>query len=100
MVLASISDAFERPVVILTCFGVPAAISTAMEAYMFLVDWPHAQRDEAHQAALAACLRAVKGEIAVSRAQRLFKDWAQRRDLLAPDVAAFVASRSGSHGVV
>lgn len=67
---------------------------------MFLADWPVSQRDRAHQAALGACLRAVKGEIARSRAHEVFEQWPEGRDILAPDVEAFIASRSGSHGVV
>ena len=57
------SDDFERPVVILTGLGHPAAIASAMEAYMFLADWPAGRRDEVHGFALEASLAAIRGEI-------------------------------------
>jgi hypothetical protein len=99
MALAPPTDQFERPVVILTRFGVPTAVSTAMEAYMFLADWPAAQRDGAHALIMKGCLAAVSGEVEIETARGLFASWAERQDILAPDVAAFVASRRGhSHG--
>lgn len=99
MALAPPSDQFERPVVILTQFGVPAAVSSAMEAYMFLTDWPPSQRDAAHSLALKGCLAAVRGEIEPETARGIFASWAERRSILAPDAAAFVSSRHGSsHG--
>lgn len=99
MALALPSDQFERPVVILTRFGVPTAVSSAMEAYMFLTDWPVGQRDAIHALALKGCLAAVRGDIETETARGLFASWAERRDILAPDVAAFVSSRRGSsHG--
>lgn len=99
MALALPLDQFERPVVILTRFGVPTAVSSAMEAYMFLTDWPIAQRDAIHALALKGCLAAVRGDIETETARGLFASWAERRDILAPDVAAFVRSRRGSsHG--
>lgn len=93
------SDNFERPVVILTGFGHPAAIASAMEAYMFLADWPVSKRDPAHGFALKTCLAAIRGEIEADTARGLFASWAEKHDLLAPDVAAFVGSRKeGSRG--
>ncbi len=99
MALAPTSDQFERPVVIFTAFGVPAAISSAMEAYMFLTDWPVAERDSGHAFALKGCLAAVRGEIEAETARGLFASWAERQDILAPDVAAFArGERGSSHG--
>lgn len=93
------SDDFERPVVILTGLGHPAAIASAMEAYMFLADWPVSRRDPVHGFALKACLAAIRGEIEPETARGLFASWAERHDLLAPDVAAFMGSRrEGSRG--
>lgn len=93
------SDNFERPVVILTGLGHPAAIASAMEAYMFLSDWPASKRDPAHGFALKTCLAAIRGEIEADTARGLFASWAEKHDLLAPDVAAFVGSRKeGSRG--
>ncbi|SFC26342.1 Protein of unknown function [Bosea sp. CRIB-10] len=94
------SDDFERPVVILTGFGHPTAIASAMEAYMFLADWPARKRDPAHGFVLKACLAAIRGEIEPDTARGLFASWAEKHDLLAPDIAAFVGGRKeGSRGV-
>ena len=93
------SEDFERPVVILTGLGHPAAIASAMEAYMFLADWPASGRDAVHGFALKACLAAIRGEIEPDTARGLFASWAEKHDLLAPDVAAFASSRKeGSRG--
>jgi hypothetical protein len=93
------SDDFERPVVILAGLGHPAAIASAMEAYMFLADWPGSRRDAAHGFALKACLAAVRGEIEPDTARGVFASWAEKHDLLAPDVTAFARSRKeGSRG--
>jgi hypothetical protein len=99
MALAPPSDQFERPVVVLTRFGVPTAVSSAMEAYMFITDWPVSQRDAAHALVLKGCLAAVRGDIETETARGMFASWAERRDILAPDVPAFVTSLPGtSHG--
>lgn len=93
------SDDFERPVVILTGLGHPAAIASAMEAYMFLTDWPASRRDAVHGFALKACLAAIRGEIEADTARGLFASWAEKHDLLAPNVAAFAGGRrEGSRG--
>ncbi len=93
------SDEFVRPVVILTGLGHPTAVSSAMEAYMFLADWPRQRRDAAHAFTAKACLGAVRGEIEIETARGLFASWAERQEILAPDVAAFVwRNRAGSHG--
>lgn len=98
MALTSFDD-FERPVVILAGLGIPTAVSTPMEAYMFLVDWPKSKRDAVHTFALKACLAAIRGEIEPETAKGLFTSWAERQDILAPDFAAFVRGRrQGSHG--
>lgn len=92
------SDEFERPVVILTGLGHPTAVSSAMEAYMFLADWPQDRRDAAHAFTARACLGAVRGDIETETARGLFASWAERHDLLAPDIAAFASRQAGSHG--
>jgi len=95
------SDEFQRPVVILTGLGIPASISSAMEAYMFLADWPTQQRDAAYIFATKACLAAVRGEIEPETAKGLFASWAEKNEILAPDAAAFTSSgREGSRGTV
>lgn len=93
------SDEFERPVVILTGLGHPTAIASAMEAYMFLADWPASKRDPAHGFAMKTCLAAVRGEVEADTARSLFASWAEKHDLLAPDAVAFVGNRNeGSRG--
>ena len=93
------SDDFERPVVILAGLGHPTAIASAMEAYIFLTDWPMSRRDLVHGFALKACLAAIRGDIEADTARGLFASWAEKHDLLAPDVAAFAGSRrQGSRG--
>ncbi len=92
------SDDFQRPVVILTGLGHPAAIASAMEAYMFLADWPTSRRDAVHGFALKACLAAIRGEIEPDTVRGLFASWAEKHDLLAPDAVAFAGRREGSRG--
>lgn len=93
------SDEFERPVVILTGLGIPTAVSTAMEAYMFLSDWPRSSRDAVHALACKACLAAVRGDIEPETARGLFASWAERNDIMALDAASFaMARRAGPHG--
>ena len=95
------SDQFERPVIILNCFGIPTAISSAMEAYMFLTDLPARQQDAAVSFARKACLAAVRGEVETETARGLFSSWAERRGLLATDFAAFVISHGNRpHGSI
>lgn len=93
------SDQFERPVVILVGLGHPAAISTVMEAYMFLVDWPPSKRDPAHGFAIKSCLAALRGEVEAETVRGIFASLAERYGILAPDVAAFTAAyREGPQG--
>ena len=89
------SDHFERPVVILTGLGHPTAVSSVMEAYMFLADWPVARRDPAHGFAMKSCLAALRGDVEAETVRGIFVALAERYDILAPDFAAFAAS----HGV-
>ena len=93
------SDQFQRPVVILTGLGHPTAVSSVMEAYMFLADWPASKRDACHRIVVKASLAALNGEIEPETARGLFASWAEKNDILAPEVAAFANSRrTGSHG--
>jgi len=95
------TDYFHRPVVVLTGLGQATAVSSVMEAYMFLADWPVSKRDAAHKFALQACLAALKGDVEVETARGLFVALAEKYDILAPDVVAFASSRNaGSEGVV
>lgn len=94
------SDEFERPVVILTGLGIPTAVSTAMEAYMFLSDWPRNNRDAVHAFARKACLAAVRGDIEPETARGLFASWAEKNGIIALEAAAFaIGRRTGPHGM-
>ena len=94
-------DHFERPVVILTGLGHPTAISSAMEAYVFLADWPPTRRDPAHGFAMKSCLAAVRGEVEAETARGIFASLAEKYDILAPEIGAFTTSRSeGSQDIV
>ncbi|WP_320409801.1 DUF982 domain-containing protein [Bosea sp. Root483D1] len=96
---AMMSDHFERPVVILVGLGHPAAISSVMEAYMFLVDWPPSKRDPAHGFAIKSCLAALRGEVEAETVRALFATLAEKYGIVAPDDAAFTASyREGPQG--
>jgi len=86
------TERFERPVVILVGLGHPAAISSVMEAYMFLVDWPPGKRAPAHQLAIKSCLAAMRGDVDAETVRGIFVALAERYDILAPDAAVFTAS--------
>jgi len=60
---------------------------------MFLADWPADRRDAVHGFTLKACLAAIRGEIEPNTARGLLASWAEKHDLLAPDLAAFAGSR-------
>jgi hypothetical protein len=93
------TEHFERPVVILVGLGHPAAISSVMEAYMFLVDWPPSKRDPAHNFAMKSCLAAMRGEVEAETVRGIFATLAEKYGILAPDVAAFAAAyREGPQG--
>lgn len=93
------SDHFERPVVVLAGLGHPTAISSVMEAYIFLVDWPPSKRDPAHQFAIKACLAAMRGEVEAETVRGIFATLAEKYDILAPDAVAFTASyKEGPQG--
>ncbi|KRE02295.1 hypothetical protein ASE63_08015 [Bosea sp. Root381] len=93
------NDLFERPVIILTGLGHPTAVSSVMEAYMFLADWPTSKRDPAHGFAMKACLAALRDEVEAETARGLFASWAERENILAPDLSPFIRSwRVGSPG--
>ncbi|WP_186421352.1 DUF982 domain-containing protein [Bosea sp. CS1GBMeth4] len=86
------SDHFERPVVILVGFGHPAAISSVMEAYMFLVDWPPSRRASGHDFAIKACQAALRDEIEAETVRGIFVGLAEKYNILAPDFGAFAAA--------
>ncbi|WP_192645182.1 DUF982 domain-containing protein [Bosea sp. OAE506] len=90
--MAPASDQFERPVTVFAVSGVPTAISSASEAYMYLSDCPIRHRDAAHEIAIKACLAVMQGDIEAETARGLVASWAERNGVLALDAAAFVSS--------
>ena len=80
-------DEFKRPIIVLTAFGRPTVISSAMEAYLFLADWPAERRDPAHSFAMKACQAAVRGDIEAETVRGVFAAFAEKQDMLAPDIA-------------
>ena len=68
-------DMFRQPVSILVGLG-----------YRHLVEWPASQRDGAHSIALKACSAALRGEIEAETARGLFTAFAEKHDLLAPEI--------------
>ncbi|BCH62477.1 hypothetical protein RvVAR0630_pl06190 (plasmid) [Agrobacterium vitis] len=86
-------DMFRQPVSILVGLGFPAEISSVMDAYRHLVDWPASMRDTAHSIALKACSAALRGEIEAETARGLFAAFAEKHDLLAPETNPIAASR-------
>ena len=86
-------DEFKRPIVVLTAFGLPTVISSAMEAYLFLADWPAGRRDPAHSFAMKACRAGVRGDIEAETARGVFAAIAEKQDILAPDIALMSRGR-------
>jgi hypothetical protein len=82
-----------RPVSILVGLGFPTEVRSVMDAYRHLVEWPASLRDAAHSVALRACSAALRGEIEAETARGLFAAFAEKHDLLAPEINGIVASR-------
>jgi hypothetical protein len=86
-------DMFRQPVSILVGLGFPAEVCSVMDAYRHLVEWPASLRDAAHSVGLKACTAALRGEIEAETARGLFAAFAEKHDLLAPEIDGIVASR-------
>ncbi|EJC82955.1 Protein of unknown function (DUF982) [Rhizobium leguminosarum bv. trifolii WSM2297] len=86
-------DMFREPISILVGLGFPAEVRSVMDAYRHLIEWPVSQRDTAHSVALKACSAALRGEIEAETARGLFAAFAEKHDLLAPDIDAIAPSR-------
>lgn len=89
-------DMFRKTVTILTGLGVPTPVKSVLQAYQILMDWPVASRDGAHSVATNACLAALNGHIEPETARGLFKAFAERQDVLAPDLDMVLAIRGRS----
>jgi Protein of unknown function (DUF982). len=64
-----------------------------MDAYRHLCEWPVSLRDSAHSLAMKACGAALRGEIEAETARGLFTAFANKHDLLAPEVTVSAAPR-------
>jgi len=87
-------DMFETPVTILTGLGIPTPVHSVMHAYRFLLEWPTPIDDATHAVALKACKAAIDGEIEPETARSVFVAFADRHDLLVPEIDVIVAARS------
>ncbi len=85
-------DSFAKPVRILVGLGFPAEVASVLDAYRHLVEWPKALKDHAHLVALNACVAALRGEIEAETARGLFAAFAERHDLLVPDIDVVAAA--------
>ena len=86
-------DMFEEPVTILLGLGIPTEVKSAMHAYQILMDWRNAA-DPSLEVALKACKAAINGEIDAQTARAVFVAFAERHDLLAPDIGSLIAQNS------
>ncbi len=90
-------DMFNTPVTILTGLGYPTRVESVMQAYRFLLDWPGSRLDPSHSVALKACKAAIAGDIDPETARGVFAAFAEKHDLLAPEIALVVTGRK-RHG--
>ncbi|MGO4405678.1 DUF982 domain-containing protein [Bosea sp. RAF48] len=80
----AISELFEQPVIILTGLGHPTTVSSSMEAYMFLADWPVCKQDACHRFIMETCLASIRSDGDLDLARALFASWCDQNDILAP----------------
>ena len=85
---------FRKPVDILVGLGFPRRIESAIEGYILLQDWPHADRNRAHAIALNACKAAIAGDVDPETAYAAFTAFADRQGLLLPSQAAWRPERT------
>ncbi|MCW8060716.1 DUF982 domain-containing protein [Agrobacterium tumefaciens] len=86
-------DMFEEPVTILLGLGIPTEVKSVMQAYQILMDWRNAG-DGSRELAFKACKAAINGEIDTETARAVFVAFAERHDLLAPEIRSWVAHSS------
>jgi len=89
-------DKFKKPVTILTGLGIPTTVASVLHAYQLLMEWPAANRDDAHAVATNACLAVLNGYVDAETARGLFVAFAERQDVLVPDLDLLVAIRGRS----
>ena len=81
---------FEEPVTILLGLGIPTEVKSVMQAYRIVMDWRN-PADQSRELALKACKAAINGEIEAQTARAVFVAFAERHDLLAPEIGSLVA---------
>jgi hypothetical protein len=91
-------DMFITPVVILTGLGFPTKVCTVVHAYRLLLEWPAFRHDPERALALKACRAALNGAIDAETARGVFIAFAEKHDLLAPEVSMLVAGQTGRRG--
>jgi hypothetical protein len=87
-------DMFEEPVTILLGLGVPTEVKSVMHAYQILMDWRN-RDDHARSLALKACRAVLNGDVDAQTARAVFVAFAERHDLVAPDIDSLIAGRRG-----
>jgi hypothetical protein len=84
-------DMFEKPVTMLLGLGIPTEVKSVMHAYQILMDWRNAA-EPSRELALKACKAAINGEIEAETARAVFVAFAERNDLLAPEIGLVAQS--------
>ena len=86
-------DRFAEPVRLYVGLNVPRALETVAQAYVFLDDCPAGLRGAGYVAAKELCRRALQRRTSAAKARRALVSFADRRGILAPDVADVIAAR-------
>jgi hypothetical protein len=78
---------FSRPVLIFVGLGFPREVTSVLDAYQVLTEWPAGSRSPIHAKALESCRAALNGEGTVETARTEFETFARRYGILADKVA-------------
>jgi len=92
--------AFEDTVYVIVGLGSVKSISTVMEAYVFLNEWPMGMDKPERTIALKTCKAALSGMVDAEVARSTFEAFARRNHLLVPRVNPVLAAKAhrGSTG--
>lgn len=85
---------FKEPVRILMGLGIPRDIETVFQAYTFLSERRSDPLDTDHILARKTCLAAINRSVDAETARAAFLRYAERHDMLAPDLDEAVTVRS------
>ena len=89
-------DLFDVPVRILVGLGFPAEVKSVTDAKRFLDELPHHRRDVSHQFLLKVCIASLAGAVDPETVQGLFVAYAEKHDLLAPEVPGCLSIKGNS----